>query len=116
GTTPARCARQRGSPPPRARRAPLRSFPARRSSFTKDTFAPLGAMLLVLSDFLDPLRGPEERGGFRVSPTFFILLALGGFVVGAFGHLIRSRVLQAIGVSMILLATVFIPIALAATR
>jgi hypothetical protein len=73
-------------------------------------------MLLVLSDFLDPGRGPEQRGGFRVSPTFFLVLAGAGFVVGTLGHLTRSRVLQAIGVSMILLATVFIPIALSVTR
>jgi hypothetical protein len=73
-------------------------------------------MLLVLSDFLDPSRGPDQRGGFRVSPTLFLLMVVGGFVIGAIGHVIRSRALVAIGIALIFLATLFIPIALSLTR
>ncbi|MBN1530954.1 MAG: hypothetical protein JW895_17965 [Thermoleophilaceae bacterium] len=76
----------------------------------------MAVLLLVMSDFLDPNRGPGQRGDFRVSPTFFLALVLGGFVVGAVGHLVSSRVIQAIGVLMILSATVFVPIFLGVTR
>jgi len=70
----------------------------------------------VLADFLDPNRGPDQRGDFRVSPTFFLALVLGGFLVGAVGHLVSSRVIQAIGVLMILTATIFVPIFLGVSR
>jgi hypothetical protein len=76
----------------------------------------LSALLLVMADFLDPNRGPDQRGDFRVSPTFFLVMVLGGFLVGAVGHLVSSRVIQAIGVLMILTATVFVPIFLGVTR
>jgi hypothetical protein len=76
----------------------------------------LAALLLVMSDFLDPGRGPEQRGDFRVSPTFFLALVVGGFVVGMIGHVIRSRAVVAVGIAMIFLATVFIPIALTVSR
>jgi hypothetical protein len=76
----------------------------------------LSALLLVLADFLDPNRGPDQRGDFRVSPTFFLALVLGGFLVGAVGHLVSSRVIQAIGVLMILTATIFVPIFLGVSR
>ena len=70
----------------------------------------------MLADFLDPNRGPDQRGDFRVSPTFFLALVLGGFLVGAVGHLVSSRVIQAIGVLMILTATIFVPIFLGVSR
>ena len=60
----------------------LDACPVRRSSVAKDTFAPLAALLLVMSDFLDPRGGPDQRGDFRVSPTFFLALVVGGFVIG----------------------------------
>ena len=69
-----------------------------------------------MADFLDPGRGPDQRGGFRVSPTIFLLLAIGGFVVGAFGHLIKSRAIVALGIAMIFLATIFIPLFLNITH
>ena len=74
------------------------------------------ALLFVLADFLDPNRGPDQRGDFRVSPTFFLALVLGGFLVGAVGHLVSSRLIQAIGVLMILTATIFVPIFLGVSR
>jgi hypothetical protein len=76
----------------------------------------LAALLLVMSDFLDPGRGPDQRGDFRVSPTFFLALVVGGFLVGTLGHVIRSRALVVIGIGMIFLATIFIPIALGVSR
>ena len=76
----------------------------------KDTFAYLD--LLAMSDFLDPGAGPDQRGDFEISPTFFIVLLVLGFVIGTFGHLIKSRTLVAAGVTMVFAATVFIPIAI----
>jgi hypothetical protein len=64
-----------------------------------------------MSDFLDPRAGPEQSGDFRVSPSFFLALLGLGFVVGVFGHLVRSRVLVAAGVLLVFAATVFLPIA-----
>ena len=72
--------------------------------------------MLVMSDFLDPSRGPEQRGGFRVSPTLFLVMVGLGFLLGALGHLVRSRALQAVGVGLIFLSTVLIPITLRATH
>ena len=74
------------------------------------------ALAQVLAQFLDPGSGPSEDGGFRVSPTVFIVIFGLGFLIGVFGHLVKSRTLVAIGVLMIFLATVFVPIALHATR
>ncbi len=72
--------------------------------------------MLAQSEFLDPSRGPDQTGGFEVSPTiFFILLAL-GFVLGMIGHLTRTKTLVAAGVLMVFLSTVLIPIVLHATR
>jgi hypothetical protein len=76
----------------------------------KDTFASLD--FLAMSDFLDPGAGPDQRGDFEISPTFFIVLLVLGFVIGTFGHLIKSRTLVAAGVTMVFAATVFIPIAI----
>jgi hypothetical protein len=79
----------------------------------KDTFASLdGSLLLAMSDFLDPGAGPDQRGDFEISPSFFIVLLLLGFVIGTFGHLIKSRTLVAAGVILVFAATVFIPIAI----
>jgi hypothetical protein len=46
-----------------------------------------------------------------VSPTFFILVLGAGFVIGTVGHILKSRTLQAIGVILVLAATVVLPIA-----
>ena len=75
----------------------------------KDTFAPVGAILAQ-----NELPGP--RGGFEVSPAFFIVLFGMGFAIGVLGHLFRSRALVAAGVILVLLATVLIPVYLQATR
>ena len=59
---------------------------------------------------------PPQGGDFQVSPTPFIMLLGLGFLVAAFGHLVRSRTIITTGVLMIFLATVAIPLALAITR
>jgi len=64
-----------------------------------------------MSDFLDPGRGPDQTGDFEVSPSVFIALFGLGFVVGAVGHLVRSRTLVATGVLLVLVATILLPIA-----
>jgi hypothetical protein len=69
------------------------------------------ALVLAMSDFLNPGDGPEPSGEFRVSPTFLIVLLGLGFLIGTLGHLFKSRTLQAAGVLLILAATIFLPIA-----
>jgi hypothetical protein len=64
-----------------------------------------------MSDFLDPGRGPEQGGDFEVSPSFLVALLGLGFLVGAAGHVIKSRAVVAAGIAMIFLATVLLPIA-----
>lgn len=76
----------------------------------------MAGLLLVMAQFLEPNRGPEQTGGFQVSPKYFIVLFFTGFVIGGFGHLVKSRTLVAIGVMFVLLATLFIPLALAITH
>ena len=76
----------------------------------------MAVLLLAISDFLDPGRGPDQSGDFEVSPAFFIALFGIGFLLALVGHVFRSRVLVGAGVLMIFLATVFIPIFLHVTR
>jgi hypothetical protein len=71
----------------------------------------LAALVLAMSDFLNPDDGPDPSGEFRVSPTFLIVLLLLGFVIGTVGHIIKSRTLQIAGVLLIFAATIFLPIA-----
>ena len=70
----------------------------------------MGALLLAQNEL------PSPRGGFEVSPTFFVVLFGLGFLIGIAGHLTRSRALVAAGVILVFLATVLIPIYLQATR
>jgi hypothetical protein len=80
-------------------------------------FAPVLALAAdLLAQLPDPGGLPEEDGGFRVSPTAFIVLFGAGFLLGAIGHMVKSRALVAVGVLMIFLATVLVPILLHATR
>ena len=76
----------------------------------------LAALLLAMSDFLDTGDGPDPGGEFRVSPSFFIGLLGLGFLIGTFGHVIKSRTLVAIGVALIFSATLFLPLAYALVR
>lgn len=72
--------------------------------------------LLAQGDFLDPGGGPDTTGGFRISPTFFIVMFGLGFLLSTIGHVYRSRVLVAAGILLIFLSTVLIPIALQASN
>jgi hypothetical protein len=72
-----------------------------------------GATLLAMSDFLDPRSGPDQSGDFRVSPAFYVVLCVLGFVVGGLGHLVRSKALIAAGIAMVFAATVALPVAVA---
>lgn len=45
-----------------------------------------------------------------VSPAPYIALMVIGFVLGCFGHVIRSRTAQATGIGMIFLAIVLLPL------
>jgi hypothetical protein len=74
------------------------------------------AVVLVVAQFLNPDNGPEPSGDFRVSPTFLIVLLGLGFLIGAAGHLFKSRTLQAAGVLLILAATIFLPIAYSVSK
>jgi hypothetical protein len=71
----------------------------------------LASLLVAMSDFLDPGRGPDQSGDFEVSPSFFIVLFGLGFLLAAFGHLVKSRALIVTGVLLVFLATVLLPIA-----
>jgi len=69
-----------------------------------------------VAQFLKPDNGPEPSGDFRVSPTALIVLMGLGFLIGAAGHLFKSRTLQAAGVLLILAATIFLPIAYSVSK
>ncbi len=74
------------------------------------------ALWPVIAQFLNPDQGPKQTGDFEVDPAFFFVVFGVGFLIGVLGHIFRSRTLVAIGVILILAATVFIPIALKATH
>jgi hypothetical protein len=59
---------------------------------------------LLLAFFYDP--SPD----FGANPWPFVILMLGGFVIGIFGHIIRSKVAVALGIGMIFLATFLLPL------
>jgi hypothetical protein len=66
-----------------------------------------------MSDFLDPGSGPDQSGDFRVSPTFFVVVLLLGFIIGTFGHVVKSRTLVALGIGLVFSATVALPVVVA---
>jgi hypothetical protein len=70
----------------------------------------------VLAQFLDPERGPEPSGDFRVEPEAFVALLLAGFAIGIIGHIVKVKTLVATGILMIFLATVGLPVWLQLTR
>ena len=74
------------------------------------------AVVPVVAQFLNPDNGPDPSGDFRVSPTYLIVLLGLGFLIGAAGHLFKSRTLQAAGVLLILAATIFLPIAYSVSK
>lgn len=75
-----------------------------------------GSLLFAMSDFLDPGSGPDQSGDFRVSPTFFVVVLLLGFLIGTFGHLVKSRTLVALGIGLVFSATVALPVVIAVSN
>jgi hypothetical protein len=69
--------------------------------------------LLAQAPFLDPGGGPDQSGGFRVSPRAFVAVLGAGFLIGVAGHVVRSRAMVAFGIALIFGVTVAVPIALA---
>jgi len=69
--------------------------------------------LLAQAPFLDPGGGPEQTGGFRVSPRAFVAALGAGFLIAIVGHVIRVRALVAFGIALIFGATVIVPMLLA---
>jgi Flp pilus assembly protein TadB len=72
--------------------------------------------LLAQAPFLDPGRGPDQTGGFRVSPRAFVAVLGAGFLVAIVGHVVRARALVAFGIALIFGATVLVPVLLALTN
>jgi hypothetical protein len=70
----------------------------------------------VLAQFLDPDRGPEPSGDFRIEPEAFVALLLAGFAIGILGHIVKAKTLVAAGILMIFMATVGLPVYLQLTR
>jgi len=73
-------------------------------------------LLALIAEFLDPDKGPKPTGDWRSDPKAFLALILIGFLVGALGHLFKSKTMVATGVLMIFLATVGVPLYLHLTR
>jgi hypothetical protein len=71
---------------------------------------------IFIAQFLDPDRGPEPRGDWRIEPEAFMALLIVGFVVGIFGHIYKAKTVVATGILMIFLATVGLPVYLQLTR
>jgi hypothetical protein len=74
------------------------------------------AGLAVMAQFLDPSNGPDQTGGFQVSPTYFIVLFFAGILAWTLGNLYKAKTLQVIGALFVLMATLFIPLYLAFTH
>jgi hypothetical protein len=76
----------------------------------------LAALVVAMSDFLNPDDGPEPSGEFRLSPTFLIVLLGLGFLIGTVGHIVKSKTLQAAGILLIFAATIFLPVVYSFSR
>jgi hypothetical protein len=48
---------------------------------------------------------------FSTDPKPYVVLMLLGFVIGTYGHIIKSKTLQAIGIGFVFLATLVLPLA-----
>ena len=70
----------------------------------------------LIAQFLDPDKGPEPTGDWRIEPEAFMALLLAGFVIGILGHIYKAKTMIATGIVMIFLATVGLPVFLRLTR
>ena len=75
-----------------------------------------GSLLFAMSDFLEPGSGPDQSGDFRVSPSFFVALLALGFVIGTFGHIVKSKTLVGAGIGLVFAATVALPVVIAVSN
>jgi hypothetical protein len=73
-------------------------------------------LALLIAQFLDPEKGPDPTGDWRIEPEAFLALVIAGFVVGTLGHLYKSKTMVATGIAMIFLATVGVPVFLQLVR
>ena len=55
---------------------------------------------------------PVPLAAFNPSPTPFVVLMAVGFVVGAVGHVYKSKTLVATGIGLIFMATLGLPLAI----
>lgn len=53
---------------------------------------------------------PDPSPEFGSSPWPFIILMLGGFVIGIFGHITKIKGLIALGIGLIFLGTLVLPL------
>ena len=53
---------------------------------------------------------PDPSPEFGSSPWPFVILMLVGFVVGIFGHIIKSKPLIATGIGLIFMGTLVLPL------
>jgi hypothetical protein len=77
----------------------------------------MSALVALLAQFPDPGGDlPEQSGGFRVSPTAFVIAFGTGFLIALAGHLFRSKTLVGFGIALIFLSTVLVPVYLQIVR
>ena len=70
----------------------------------------------LIAQFLDPDKGPEPTGDWRIEPEAFMALLIAGFVIGTLGHIYKAKTMVATGIVMIFMATVGLPLYLQLTR
>ena len=71
----------------------------------------MGSLLLAASDFIEPDRGSPE-----ISLSFiYVLLGL-GFLLGTVGHIAKARWLVALGIVMVMAASVGLPFVVGSGR
>ena len=79
----------------------------------KDTFVPMRAELYALLAQLDLRdKGPDltPDKSLQADPTPYLIMLVAGFVIGTLGHLTRTKFMIALGILLIMLATVILPI------
>lgn len=59
---------------------------------------------------------PDPSPEFGSSPWPFVILMLVGFVVGTFGHIIKSKATVAVGIGLIFLGTLVLPLIVNLTK
>jgi len=68
-------------------------------------------MMALLMSWVLAVGKPEDAPSWDVPDGLLALLVVSGFVIGAAGHLFKSRAAVATGITMILVATLILPVA-----